>query len=152
MALALGTLGHFRTSVAAAACGMARRALDESLNHLRTRQQFGRPLSRFQGLRMDLAEMDTRLRAAELLVHEAAEAVGRGKTAVCEVARAKLFATETAGWICDRAVQHLGGLGVKRGQIVERLYREVRALRIYEGTSEVQKLILAKAALEDADS
>jgi acyl-CoA dehydrogenase len=151
MALALGTLGHFRTSVAAAACGMARRALDESLNHLRSRQQFGRPLSSFQGLRMDLAEMDTRLRAAELLVAEAAEAVGRGEAAVREVARAKLFATEAAGWICDRSVQHLGGLGVKRGQIVERLYREVRALRIYEGTSEVQKLILAKAALENAN-
>jgi len=150
--LALSTLGHFRTSVAAAACGMARRALDESLTHLQSRRQFGRPLSTFQGLRMDLAEMDTRLRAAELLVTEAAEAVERGEAAVREVARAKFFATENAGWICDRAVQHLGGLGVKRGQIVERLYREVRALRIYEGTSEVQKLILAKAGLEVAKS
>jgi len=148
--LALATLGHFRTSVAAAACGMARRALDESLAHLQSRQQFGRPLARFQGLRMDLAEMDTRLRAAELLVDEAANAVDGGQDAVREVARAKLFATENAGWICDRAVQHLGGLGVKRGHVVERLYREVRALRIYEGTSEIQKLILAKAALEAA--
>ncbi len=66
-----------------------------------------------------------------------------------EVARAKLFATETASWICDRAVQHFGGLGVKRGEVVERLFREVRALRIYEGTSEVQKLILAKALLAE---
>ncbi len=146
--LALGTLAQFRTSVAAAACGMARRALDESLQHLLRREQFGRPLATFQGLRMDIAEMDTRLRAAELLTGEAAAAVDAGEDSATAVARAKLFATECASWICDRAVQHHGGLGVRRGQTVERLYREVRALRIYEGTSEVQKLILAKAALE----
>lgn len=145
--LALAVLGRFRTSVAAAAVGFARRALDESVAHLSTRKQFGKPLSAFQGLRFDLAEMDTRLRAAELLVDEAAAAVDAGETATAEVARAKLFATETASWICDRAVQHLGGRGVRRGELVERLFREVRALRIYEGTSEVQKLILAKELL-----
>lgn len=145
--LALGTLNRFRTSVAAAACGFARRALHESLWHLERRQQFGRPLSSFQGLRFDLAEMDTRLAAAELLVATAAEAVDAGRPASAPVARAKLFATESAGWICDRAVQHLGGRGVRKGEVVERLYREVRALRIYEGTSEVQKLILAKELL-----
>jgi acyl-CoA dehydrogenase len=145
--LALGTLARFRTSVAAAANGFARRALDEARDHLRDRRQFGRPLASFQGLRFDLAEMDVRLRAAELLVDEAAAAVDAGAPGAAEVARAKLFATEAAGWICDRAVQLLGGRGVKRGEIVERLYREVRALRIYEGTSEVQKLILAKEIL-----
>jgi acyl-CoA dehydrogenase len=144
LSVALATLGCFRTSVAAAANGFARRALDESLRHLGQREQFGRALATNQGLRFDVAEMDTRLRAAELLVAEAAEAVDNGSPATVEVARAKLFATETASWICDRSVQHFGGLGVKRGQIVERLFREVRALRIYEGTSEVQKLILAK--------
>ena len=145
--LALATLGRFRTSVAAAACGFARRALDESVRHLSARRQFGKPLSAFQGLRFDLAEMDTRLRAAELLVAEAAQAVDDGSSATAPIARAKLFATEAAFWICDRAVQHLGGLGVKRGEVVERLFREVRALRIYEGTSEVQKLILARELL-----
>ncbi|MFT4646958.1 MAG: acyl-CoA dehydrogenase [Glaciecola sp.] len=142
--LALSVLGRFRTSVAAAALGFSERALHESLTHLDRRHQFGRPLSAFQGLRFDLAEMDIRLRAGELLVAEAAEILDQGQEAASEVARAKWFATESASWICDRAVQHLGGLGVRRGQIVERLYREVRALRIYEGTSEVQKLILAK--------
>jgi len=142
--LALANLGRFRTSVAAAACGFARRALDESVAHLSAREQFGRKLSKFQGLRFDIAEMDARLRAAQLLVEEAAALLDEGADATSEVARAKLIATETAGWICDRAVQHHGGLGVKRGSVVERLYREERALRIYEGTSEVQKLILAK--------
>jgi acyl-CoA dehydrogenase len=145
--VALATLGRFRTSVAAAACGFARRALDESKERLGQRQQFGRPLGTFQALRFDIAEMDTRLRAAQLLVDEAAEAVDRGAAATLEVARAKLFATETASWICDRAVQHFGGLGVKRGTVVERLFREVRALRIYEGTSEIQKLVLSKELL-----
>jgi acyl-CoA dehydrogenase len=149
LALALATLGRFRTSVAAAACGFARRALDESRAHLKARAQFGRPLAAFQALRFDLAEMDVRLRASQLLVAEAAEAVDNGRAATREVARAKLFATESASWICDRAVQHLGGLGVKRGVPVERLFREVRALRIYEGTSEIQKLVLAKELLGD---
>ena len=142
--LALANLGRFRTSVASAACGFARRALDEAVRHLSEREQFGRKLSKFQGLRFDIAEMDARLRAAQLLVEEAATLLDEGDDAISEVARAKLVATETAGWICDRAVQHHGGLGVKRGSVVERLYREERALRIYEGTSEVQKLILAK--------
>jgi acyl-CoA dehydrogenase len=146
--LALATLGRFRTSVAAAANGFARRALDESRRRLAVRRQFGKPLAANQGLRFDLAEMDTRLRAAQLLVDEAARTVDEGGSETLAVARAKLFATETAGWVCDRAVQHFGGLGVKRGTPVERLYRDVRALRIYEGTSEVQKLIIAREVLE----
>ena len=152
LGLALSVLGRFRTSVAAAANGFARRALDESVTHLRGRRQFGRPLAAFQGLRFDLAEMDARLRAAELLVDEAAAAVDRGERATAEVARAKLLATEGASWICDRAVQHLGGLGVRRGSVVERLWRDVRALRIYEGTSEVQKLILARELLQGPEA
>lgn len=146
--LALATLARFRTSVAAAANGFARRALDESIAHLKSRKQFGKPLAANQGLRFDLAEMDARLRGAELLVAEAAAAVDRGERAVKEVARAKLMATETASWICDRAVQHFGGLGVKQGSVVERLFRETRALRIYEGTSEIQKLILARELVD----
>jgi acyl-CoA dehydrogenase len=146
--LALATLARFRTSVAAAANGFARRALDESIARLKGRAQFGKPLAANQGLRFDLAEMDARLRAAELLVDEAAHVVDRGERAVKEVARAKLIATETASWICDRAVQHFGGLGVKKGTVVERLFRDTRALRIYEGTSEIQKLILARELVD----
>ena len=119
--LAFATLSAFRTGVAAAACGFARRALDESVAHLSRREQFGRPLSSFQGLRFDLAEMDARLRGAQLLVQEAARAVDDGLPARAEVARAKLVATEAASWICDRAVQHHGGSGVRRGTLVEAL-------------------------------
>jgi len=147
--LALGTLSRFRTSVATAANGFARRALHESCAHLASRHQGGRPLARHQGLRFVLAEMDVRLRAAQLLVQEAAELVDTGQQATRAVARAKLFATEAAGWICDQAVQLHGGLGVKRGSVVEALYRDVRALRIYEGTSEIQKGILARSLLGD---
>lgn len=145
LALALGTLARFRTTVAAAACGFARRALVESIEHLKRRRQFGKPLAANQGLRFDIAEMETQLVAAELLVERAAKRLDAGEEATRDVARAKLFATEAAGWIVDRCVQHHGGLGVKVGEVPERLYRDVRALRIYEGTSEVQKLILAKA-------
>jgi acyl-CoA dehydrogenase len=145
--VALGTLARFRTSVAAAANGFARRALDESKARLQARRQFGKPLATFQALRFDVAEMDVRLRAAQLLTQEAAALVDAGAPSTAAVARAKLFATESAGWICDRAVQHFGGEGVKSGSVVERLYRDVRALRIYEGTSEIQKLVLAKELL-----
>ncbi len=154
--LALATLARFRTSVAAAANGFARRALDESIAHLSTRRQFGKPLSANQALRFDLAEMDARLRASQLLVDEAArladaqDVPDQEKETALAVARAKLVATENASWICDRAVQHFGGLGVKRGTVVERLFREVRALRIYEGTSEIQKMIIAKELLNAA--
>jgi acyl-CoA dehydrogenase len=148
LGIALGTLGRFRTSVAAAANGFARRALDESLARLSSRVQFGKPLSANQALRFELADMDAKLRGAQLLVDEAAILVDTDGDSALAVARAKLVATESAGWICDRAVQHFGGLGVKRGVMVERLFRDVRALRIYEGSSEIQKLIISKALLE----
>lgn len=148
--LALAVLGRFRTSVAAAANGFARRALDESLGHLASRNQFGKPLAKNQALRFQVAEMDVELRAAQLLVKEAAELTDANETgAGAAVARAKLFATEAAGRSADRAVQLHGGLGVKVGSVVERLYRDVRALRIYEGTSEIQKLILARERFQD---
>jgi len=150
LAIALATLARFRTTVGAAANGFARRALDESVKHLTTRHQFGKPLGANQGLRFDLADMDAGLRSAQLLVDEAARLSDeRDPAAPRAVARAKLVATENAGFVCDRAVQHHGGLGVKKGQIVESLYREVRALRIYEGATEIQKLILGKLVLAE---
>jgi acyl-CoA dehydrogenase len=143
--LALGTLDVFRTSVGAAAVGMGQRALDEALAHVKQRVQFGKPLAEFQLVQAALAEMATELQAARLLVAHAAWAKDTGRAGKIEVAMAKMFATEGAQRIIDRAVQLFGGLGVVRGSTVERLYRSVRALRIYEGTTEIQKLIIGGA-------
>ena len=151
MRLALGTLGVFRTSVGAAAVGMAARALDETLAHVRTRKQFGQRLADFQLTQAALAEMVTELDAARLLVFRAAwlkdeKPEERDPMAV---AMAKMFATEAAQRIIDRAVQLHGGLGVVLGSVVERLYREIRALRIYEGTTEIQKLIIGSSLVRE---
>jgi acyl-CoA dehydrogenase len=148
MRLALGTLDFFRTSVGAAACGLGARALDESLTRVRSRRQFGSALADFQLTQAALADMATALDAARLLVYRAAWTrdvrVGR---VTREAAMAKLFATEAAQRVIDRAVQLHGGTGVEHGAVVERLYREVRALRIYEGTSEIQRLVIARQLL-----
>jgi acyl-CoA dehydrogenase len=145
MRLALGTLDFFRTSVGAAACGLATRALAESLAHARDRRQFGAAIGSFQLTQAALADMTTSLDAARLLVYRAAWTKDQGAARVTvEAAMAKLFATEAAQRIVDRAVQIHGGRGVERGSVVERLYREVRALRIYEGTSEIQRLVIGR--------
>jgi acyl-CoA dehydrogenase len=150
--LALQTLDMFRASVGAAACGMARRALDESLKYAKTREQFGKPLSGHQLIQEKLADMITELDAARLLVYRAAYLKDAGdERSTREASEAKLFATEAAGRISDQAVQIHGGSGLVRGSVVERLYRDVRALRIYEGTSEIQKLVIANQLLKDAD-
>jgi acyl-CoA dehydrogenase len=146
--LALATLGAFRATVGAAACGLAARALDEAIGYVRQRRQFGKALAEFQLTQATLAECATDLSAARGLVDAAAQKVNnRAPDAKLYVAMAKLFATEAAGRIVDAAVQLHGGLGVVRGVKVEELYREVRALRIYEGTSEIQKLIIARELL-----
>ncbi|WP_437899131.1 acyl-CoA dehydrogenase family protein [Sorangium sp. So ce124] len=149
--LAMQTLDAFRISVGAAANGMAARALREAIAHVTRRRQFGAPLSEQQMVRAYLAEMATELDAARLLVARAAHkrdtAAARVST---EAAMAKMFATEAAQRIIDRAVQLHGGMGVIEGTEVERLYREIRPLRIYEGTTEIQKLIIAKGILERA--
>src|SRR5947199_703702 len=148
--LSLQTLDMFRASVGAAACGMARRALDESLLHAKTRQQFGKPLEEHQLIQQKLADMATELDAARLLVYRAAYLKDAGDTvSTREASEAKLFATEAAGRIVDQAVQIHGGSGLVRGSVVERLYRDARALRIYEGTSEIQKLIIANQLLKE---
>ena len=148
--LSLQTLDMFRASVGAAACGMARRALDESLLHAKSRQQFGKPLAGHQLIQAKLADMATELDAARLLVYRAAYAKDTGvEPSTREASEAKLFATEAAGRIIDHAVQIHGGTGLVRGTVVERLYRDARALRIYEGTSEIQKLVIATQLLKE---
>jgi acyl-CoA dehydrogenase len=142
--IAMTTLDTFRPTVGAAAVGLAWRALDEAISYSKARVQFGRPLAEFQATQMKLAEMSTELDAARLLVHRAAwKRDTEGGRVTLESAMAKLFATEAAQRIIDAAVQIHGGTGVVRGSVVEHLYREVRALRIYEGTSEIQKLVIA---------
>jgi len=148
--LALQTLDMFRASVGAAACGMARRALDESVSYAKSRKQFGKLLIEHQLILEKLADMATDLDAALLLVYRAAYLKDAGaERSTREASEAKLFATEAAGRIIDQAVQIHGGSGLVRGSIVERLYREVRALRIYEGTSEIQKLVIANQLLKE---
>lgn len=148
--LAMETLDTFRASVGAAACGMARRALDESISYASTRRQFGRLLCEHQLVQEKLADMATELDAARLLVYRAAYLRDTAERRVTrEASEAKLFATEAAGRIIDSAVQIHGGAGLVRGSVVERLYRDVRALRIYEGTSEIQKLVIAGQLLRE---
>jgi acyl-CoA dehydrogenase len=148
--LAMRTLDMFRASVGAAACGMARRALDEAVSYATTRKQFGRLLGEHQLIQEKLADMVTELDAARLLVYRAAYLKDTAAARVTrETSEAKLYATESACRIIDSAVQIHGGAGLVRGSVVERLYRDVRALRIYEGTSEIQKLIIASQLLKE---
>ncbi len=143
--IAMATLDVFRTTVAAAALGFARRALDEAVQHTSTRELFGAPLSALQMTEGSIAEMATEVDASALLVYRSAWAKDCHQERVTrEAAMAKLYATEAAQKIIDRAVQLFGGRGVVKGNIAERLYREIRALRIYEGASEVQKVIIAR--------
>ncbi|MFO0591410.1 MAG: acyl-CoA dehydrogenase family protein [Polyangiaceae bacterium] len=152
--IALATLDTFRISVGAAANGMAWRALKLAIDHVKRRVQFGKPLADQQIVQAMLADMATELDAARLLVLRAAHkkdtdpAGARGSGV--EVAMAKMFATEGAQHVIDKAVQLHGGLGVTLETEVEHLYREIRPLRIYEGTTEIQKLIIARALLDAA--
>jgi acyl-CoA dehydrogenase len=149
--IALKTLDMLRCSVGAAAVGLAKRALDEAIAYSRNRRQFGRALAEFQGTQFKLAEMATELEASRLLVYQAAWANDRHQPeASWKSSMAKLFATEAAQRIVDQSLQIHGGNGVIAGNIMERLYRDVRALRIYEGTSEIQKLIIARSLLGKA--
>ncbi len=148
--LAMRTLDVFRASVAAAALGFARRALDESLRHVGERRMFGTTLGELQLTQATLGEMATEIDAAALLTYRAAWRRDiHGASATREAAMAKMAATETAQRVIDAAVQLFGARGVTRGEVVERLYREIRALRIYEGATEVQKLIVARELLKD---
>ena len=150
MGVALGTLDIFRSTVGAAALGFARHALDESMAWTKNRKAFGQKLSDFQLTKAKLADMALAIDASALLVYRAAWTRDAGADRIPrEAAMAKLFATESAQRVIDDAVQLFGGMGVVHGNPVERLYREIRALRIYEGTSEIQKLILAEQLLKE---
>ena len=146
--IAMSTLDVFRPTVGAAALGFARRALDEALSHTTSRQLFGAPLSEMQMTQAKIADMATEIDAAALLVYRAAWAKDKGAERITkEASMAKWYATEAAQKIIDDAVQLFGGKGVMAGNPVEELYREVRALRIYEGASEVQMQIIARQVL-----
>ena len=158
-AIMLRTLEAFRATVGAAALGLAERALEEAVSYAKSRVQFGRTLSEFQGLQFMLADMSTELEAARLLVFHAAQRLDEARRTPSTTAQrsdpsltmassmAKLYATESAQKVIDRALQIHGGTGVVQGTVVERLYREVRALRVYEGASEIQKEIIAHQLL-----
>jgi acyl-CoA dehydrogenase len=146
--IAMSVLDVFRSTVGAAALGFARRALDASLERARGRELFGAPMAELQMVQGHLADMALDVDAAALLVYRAAWTKDAGAARISrEAAMAKLFATERAQAVIDKAVQLHGGDGVRTGAVVERLYREIRALRIYEGASDVQKLIIARQTL-----
>ncbi len=148
--IGMAALDRMRATVGAAACGMAARALDEAIAHAKTRVQFGKPLSELQLTRWKLAKMATELCAARLLVYRAAWESDHGARRVtAESAMAKAYATEAAQRIVDDALQICGGSGVLAGHPVEHLYRAVRSLRIYEGTTEIQHLVIAAELLKE---
>jgi alkylation response protein AidB-like acyl-CoA dehydrogenase len=149
--IAMRTLDIFRPSVAAAALGFARRALDEAVTHARSRKMFGATLADLPTAQSTLGEMATAIDAASLLVARTAWRRDVQKLpATREAAMAKLTATENAQWVIDQALQLFGGRGVRVGEVTERLYREIRALRIYEGATEVQKLIIGRELMKAA--
>ncbi|MEO7107476.1 MAG: acyl-CoA dehydrogenase family protein [Rhodoferax sp.] len=148
--VAMRTLDVFRTSVAAASLGFARRALDEALARATTRKMFNQTLADFQLTQAKLAHMATTVDSSALLTYRAAWQRDQGRNVTREAAMAKMVATEGAQQVIDAAVQIWGGMGVVSGHIVERLYREIRSLRIYEGATEVQQLIIAKDLLREA--
>jgi len=150
--IAMATLDIFRSTVGAAALGFARRALDEALARARSREAFGKKLAEHQLIQGKIADMAVKVDAAALLVYRAAWTKDtRAPRVTREASMAKLYATEAAQQVIDEAVQIFGGKGVVPGVAVERLYREIRALRIYEGTSEIQRLVIAQRALAEAE-
>ncbi|WP_026853840.1 acyl-CoA dehydrogenase family protein [Geothrix fermentans] len=146
--VAFGGLDGGRIGIAAQALGIAQRAMDESVAYAKARTSFGKPIGEHQMIQTYLAEMESRLQAARLLVYRAAALRGAGRACTLEAATAKLFTTESAVWICDRAVQIHGGYGYSREYAVERLYRDVRVTTIYEGTSEIQRMVVARELLK----
>jgi alkylation response protein AidB-like acyl-CoA dehydrogenase len=141
---AMEGLDEGRMGVAAQALGIARAALEESVKYSGERKQFEQPIREFQGIQVKLADMATRIAAARALLHEAALAKQRGEAVTSQASMAKLFASETAMWVTTQAVQIFGGYGYMRDYPVERLFRDAKATEIYEGTSEIQRIVIAR--------
>jgi len=147
--IALMMLDSGRIGVAAQAVGIARRAYEEALKYAKSRQQFGQPIAQFQAIQWMLVDMATRIEAARLLTLKAALKKDAGERYTKEAAMAKLFASETAVWVTDRAIQIHGGYGYMKEYVVERLYRDAKITEIYEGTSEIQRLVIANQILQE---
>ena len=147
--LAMGTLDAGRITVAAQALGAAKGALDEAVKYSKERVQFGRTISKFQNTQFELADMATKVEAARQLVYSAADKLDHGQNVTTEAAMAKYFASEVAVEVANKAVQIHGGYGYMREYAVERIYRDARIMPIYEGTSEIQKLVISRAVLAD---
>src|SRR5690606_8862319 len=145
--IALSNLEGGRIGIAAQAVGIARAALEAATGYAGERIQFGRPIAEYQAISHTLADMETRLNAARLLVHHAARLRMAGAPCISEASQAKLFASETAEWVCSKAIQIHGGYGYLEDYPVERHYRDARVTQIYEGTSEIQKIVIARNIL-----
>lgn len=149
MSIGLGLLDGGRIGIAAQATGIAQRALEEATSYSKEREQFGRPICKFQAIQFMLADMAMRVDAARLLTLRSAWAKDAGKPYSLEAATAKLYASETANWVADKALQIHGGYGYMKEYVVERLYRDARITEIYEGTSEIQRLVISGHLLKD---
>ncbi|KLU75145.1 acyl-CoA dehydrogenase [Clostridium botulinum] len=147
--IAMATLDGGRIGVASQALGIAQGALDETVKYIKQRKQFGKPLSSFQGLQWTVSEMATRINAARWLIYDAADKKNKGLPYTKEAAMAKLYATRTAVYVVDRAVQLHGGYGYIKDYPVERMYRDAKITEIYEGTAEVQRMVIASKILQD---
>jgi acyl-CoA dehydrogenase len=146
--LALDVLAHGRVMLAAAAVGLSQRLLEESIKYAKMREQFGKPISEFQAIQFMLADMATRIHTSRLLAHHTAWLVDKERCTRKEAGMAKLFASEALGFVADSAVQIFGGMGYMRELPIERMYREARFYRIVEGTSEIQRMVIAKELLK----
>jgi butyryl-CoA dehydrogenase len=144
----MATLDGGRIGIAAQALGIAQRALDETVQYVKEREQFGRPISKFQGLQWEIAEMGTKVEAARLLVYKAAKAKDSGQRYSKEAAMAKYYASEAAVYVANKAIQLHGGYGYMKEYPVERLLRDAKITEIYEGTTEVQKMVIAGSLLK----
>jgi butyryl-CoA dehydrogenase len=146
--IAMKTLDGGRIGIAAQALGLAQGALDEAIAYMKERKQFGRPIAAFQGLQWYIAEMDVKVQAARQLVYKAAWTKDQGLPYTLEAARAKLFAADVAMEVTTKAVQIFGGYGYTKEYPVERLMRDAKITEIYEGTSEVQKMVISGSLLK----
>jgi alkylation response protein AidB-like acyl-CoA dehydrogenase len=147
LGIALGTLDVGRLGVAAQSLGVAQRALDEAVAYAKERKEFGKPIAAFQGISFTIAEMAAKVHAMRLLIHDTATLVDKGERCSDKAAMTKFLATEWCNYVVDRAVQVFGGYGYMKDYIVERLYRDARVFSLYEGTTEVQKIVIANSLL-----